>query len=700
MFDKNKLEAEALKTFLKLYFGGENVSFQKPSEEGMPDGYVPEKQLLIEVKELHDRNQINQFAKWSTVIGKLQKAVNKVLKNKPINGAYLIDTPEDVSSPTETEKFDMGATEVVEAVCNGESKVDVFGQAFKITKISNEGNHITFGNIGKGGSFNAADTIYENLNQKILKANQQLEKFSKLNKVKKRILLISNQYNLLTWDWDLFKGMGYLYNELRESKSIDEIWFLYPKASDEDKIKLIYKKSLFDKYETEKIGSLTLQDSELYANWFSVLVERDSTNEKRLINSLKAILGDKEPYKVFPTPDTRIEMVRFGNHLIEKENYSDALWLVNKFINDPSPCDPPAEGREGYEYHRTIKDAVKPETHAIVTVKGHLAWTVQLLANKKETIEQAYTLTKNELLRTKNLYVLFQWLIPLIEISSKRFWLKEVNKELYWDFRELCFQILNKYSTYPDISKELVHLFYYLRELDSKEAMVVIDKLISAEDIEAIILYYALFRKNNFTDKKYLEEFGAYEDEPVRNFLSNLIENTSPEYDIVRSGIAWNFWKILSEDKKNLEMFLPYINKFFMSLSYKRHISDNLERIVEDIFDYNSDQALVWLKQILESTTTYLAKRPDVGRDVWLTCDTEELTSKIANKYPEQLEGIINLLFEIWKYGAYVGTPSKILESYKFISDENLRNTLKRSFQKIYLQMKEMNPKLQEVTFE
>lgn len=374
---------------------------------------------------------------------------------------------------------------------------------------------------------------------------------------------------------------------------------------------------------------------------------------------------------------------------------------MKQFLSDPDPLDPPTQDRQDYgnELHESVKNATKPDIHAIHTVKGHLAWTVQLLALRRDFLKEAYDYTQSTLRNTKHLYLVLQWVFPLIEISNRRFWLKELDEKLYKDFKGLCFELLKSYSKYPDIAKGLVHIFYYFRELTTEEAREVLNRLEKADDYEALLLYFALFRQRHFKEEKYSRKIREYNPEFAKTKLERIILSHDKSLLNLRSGIAWNIWKILSENDKEFEILSPLVDKF-LTTPYDNRLYHSFERIVEDQLERHTDKCLDWFVAIIKALNNYLSGKPDQGRNVWLSTRIGEVLRKLAATRPESLANIIQLLYEIWMKGAYIGTISEIFSSYKAIDNPEVWLKSKDKFKELYAQMKSVNEKLEEVDWE
>ncbi|MFZ2664029.1 MAG: hypothetical protein WAX66_01570 [Patescibacteria group bacterium] len=705
---------EQVKAFIKHILNNkgnvEVISPEKLLGEGA-DYFVTGEGVLIEATYLMDREELARSSRWAITANTLSKQIKKHSKFALIRGLYSISTPERFGLKTsqlknaaylETKVEDAAST-IIEAIIQGKSTVIVFGSKLELEKVNEADNGVYFATMGEVKSISVANIFHENLKNKFARANKQLS-FPKINNenVRRRILLIVNQYKLLTFDWDIFDGISYSFTELtKEYKNIDEIWFQVGDDKTGYDHKLLYDKSLFEQFESMNFFNMKKQDYELFAKWFSSLEKMDEEKKENLIKALEILLKDRSPDEIFPDPGTRIEMVRYGRWLAENNKHNKADWLVKQFLNDPDPTDPPTNDSEddGNKLHESVKNATKPDMHAIYTVMGHLAWTVQMLTLKKDFLKNAYEFTQSVLKKTKNFYIVYQWVFPLIEISNRRFWLKEIDENLYKDFKKLCFSLLDSYAKYPDIAAGLVRVFYHFRNLTTNEAKLVLEKLENASDYEALLIYFAIYRERHFTEAKYPSTIRNYNAKYAKEKLNKIILSADKKYMNTRSGIAWNIWKILSENDTEFTILSPLVDKF-LSTPYDNHLFHHIERIIEDNVDKHTTKCIGWFIKLLQAVDTYLAANPDDARNVWLSTETGGMLAKIGKKNPEKLSGLIKILYGIWMKGAYVGGIASVFGSYKSVEDERQRAEIKKVCEDLYLKMKAVNPKLEEVIWE
>ncbi len=671
-----------------IYFSG--IIEEK---EKRPDYFIETTNTLIEVKEIHDRESNRKHAQWGKIINKLQKAVdtNKLLSK--VSGTFLINTPGTFKTPTEQQAFDNASTQVLQAVIENKESIKVFGVEFEIKKVSEQEKIVVFGSLNGGGFIDPSNTIYENIKDKISTANIQLGYSPGEIKPSSKILLLVNKYYIPVWNWDLFKAISRVYDELLSYKNIDEIWYQFETKSKGFVHYLLYKKSFFEQFEKSKFVDVNSKDLELFANWFSALSELGDEKKRKLLLGLRHFLDDKKPNEIFPNPQTREEMIRLGSWLAEKALFDDVIWLIEQFIYDTDPPNPEDYKKEDkFNYHLQVIN--NEDTNIITTVLGHLAWVIQKLAVRKDYIVNSLQFT-NILLNHPNLYVKLQGLVPLVEISARRQLLREYDRENntkhYDQFREIAFDMLKNYSKYQAIADSLAHVFYYFKDLRTEEALIVLEGLKKAHEVAALFVYFGIFRKRQFKDQ------AQFNPEPLRKLLESIILDQKENNSNLQGNIAWNFWRILEETPDEFDTLKPFLDLFF-SLPYKKEYYSSLERIIKAGIERNQEVCIPWFAGMIDKLYKFAEANKMSVVNVWI--EPEIPLEFVAKNKPSILSGLVEKLVELWKLGAFIGSPKMIFETYKLVEDLNLKAELIAKFRTWYDELKTINPKLEEVDWE
>lgn len=693
----DKKEDSSCIAFLNNYLGSKypviHLEAISEAENRRPDYYIREPKLLVEIKEIHDKAENARSAQWGKIVNKLQKAVDNNSKINNVRGLYLINTPPVFKTPTENSRFISASNEVIDAVLMGQQSVKVFNYEFEIKKVSNEGGAVVFGSTGQGGWFDAAQTIHENIHEKLKTANSQLGYNLPRQTVKRRILLLVNRY-LLMWRIDeVFKALSYAYTELLDYKSIDEIWLQIESRDGKYVHELLLTREFLEQYDSNKLLDNS-NNASLLQKWFSPLEKISDEHKNKLFIALKTFLKIKKPYQVFSDESVRIEITRLGEWLIEQEKFDDAIWFIDKFIDDPDPEEPEEyKGDPKFNYHQEIVDGGNP--NIVATVRGHLAWAIQKLAVRKDYILKAFKYTKR-LLVYKNLYIKLQALIPLIEIAARRQWVEEQNSRTYHDFRTVVFNLLQNYSKYPAIANSLTHIFYYFKDLSTNEAVEVVNRLKSSDESAPLFIYFAIFRERHYknpdgTDKK------GFNPKPLQSKLIEIITSEDQKYINLQGSIAWNFWKLLQEQPEEFSIIKPYID-LFLKRTYRKNYYDDIERIIEDWIEREPEICIAWFEELIKKVGDYVGDSEQKARETWIS--PEKMIDYIATNKQDRLISVVEILVKLWIKGAFIGSPREIFESYKRISDAVLKKQIKSRFRNLHKTMKKMNPKIEAVDWD
>ncbi|HSW97555.1 MAG TPA: hypothetical protein VLF89_07055 [Candidatus Saccharimonadales bacterium] len=709
---QSKREDAVVIPFLEHYYSWftEDISFSSVAEshENRPDYFVDTTKTLIEIKEIHDRTSNQRHAQWGKIANRLQKATDNSYLLKQVKGTYLVNTP-DVFK---LHKFEDAASQVLQAIIDGvnQQRINILGINFEINKVSDQEGIVVYGSIGGGGFIDPAGTVYQNIKEKIATANKQLGFTPNETKISKRILLLVNKYAFPLYEWDLFKAISLVYYDLLGYENIDEVWYQLETQSNGYIHKLLYSKYFFEKFEKESLNSVHESEYLMFGSWFSPLSEMNDEKKQKLFKALQFFLATDKANTHFAR-EHREQMVRLGLWLLEQNRIKDTIWLIDQFIDDTDPAEPEKyKGRPEFNYDKIIRDG--KDAVVISTVMGHLAWNVKELARKSErhdiaNLVKAYKYTEKILTSKKNLFVIQQWLIPLIEISSRRLWLAEDSPETYLKFRKLMLDpnngLIAKYNEYPALTKYLTEILQFFKDLNTEEVKFVIEKLIDSKNGMVLLVYYALYKENHYKKDsdvgrilfKINPNILNYSSEYSYNKLKQISIDKENRYANYRLQLAFQCWRILNDETDEFKHLETLLDNLFNSPYEKKTFSD-LFRILEKIYVLHIEQCHKWLMIYLSKLDSY-ADNYERGRNVWISM--EKIIDKVAEYKPEDLTNIISHLTNIWLQGAYIGDLNVIYNAYKFISNPTKKAEIKELSQKLYKQLQEVNPRVKDINW-
>lgn len=685
-----------------------DVVFRDFPEEGRPDYFIETLNTLVEIKEIHDRASNERHAQWGKVINKLQKATDLNSDRSTVKGTYLVNTPEVFK----LHRFEDTAIQIIKNIVSGVNKrkvIDISGINFEINKVSDRDSVVVYGSMGGAGFIDPANIVFQNIQTKVSKANKQLNFEPNSQARSKKILLLVNKYYFPLFDWDLFKAISMIYNDLINFKSINEIWYQLETKDKGYVHKLLYRRSFFEKFRSGGLSNVQKDEYKMFASWFSALSEMGDEYKHKLLKALQFFLKQNKASSIFPDDADREQMVKLGLWLVEKNLIKEANWLINQFINDPDPVDPGKyKGKLEFNYDQKVREG--NDEIVITSVMGHLAWVVKELARKSDrhntaNLIKAFEYTEKVLNSSQNLYVILQWIVPLVEISNRRLWIAEDNQEVYQRFRKLILDkedgLITKYSKYSAIAKLLIDLFDFFKDLTTEDVKFILDKLDTREESYRLFFYFALYRskhyKNDSDVGKVLTKMEPkiFEYSPVyaKKRLKEISQDKEEKYSGLRSQLAWQCWRTTDELPEEFDHLTNLMNNLFNS-PYDKNVFSNLFHVLEEKYEQKPEQCHKWLKVFIHKLSMYAATN-DKGFNVWV--DMDEIVKKVVRYQPKDLPIILETLTNIWLRSAYIGDLNTIYTAYQNIEDQKLRQRVKKISQKLYKQIQNSNSQVKDI---
>ena len=704
---EQKKENKNIKPFVEFYLPAyfPNIKdvdidcFDKNNQQKAPDYFLKQPKIAIEVKEVHDRVELEHSISMGYNAKRLQEELDKRTKDTKFpKGIYYLNFPWGLKIKTGREKI--VAESIINAIRNNQKNISIEGVGyFEVTNKSEEKESkvILDASMGPVELINRAGTIHQNIGPKITIANKQLGTLT----ANRKILLLVNRYLYGDRPKYFIEALTYSYKNLLSYENIEEIWLqLQIESGDGQSFfshELLYSRDFLISFDKKKIKPLNKQYIQLFEKWFYSLKQLGDEYKEKLFFALKQLLKDKKPYQLFPNKFVREEMVRLGIWLAEKDRFNDAAWIIDKFIDDPDPEEPEKySGDPKFNYYQQIIDGEDPGIFN--TVLGRVTVVVQKIALRKEYISRALSYTK-KLLKHKNLYVRLQAIIPLIEIAGRRQWLEGWGKRPrsgeYKEFHKSVFNLVNlvaKNPSYKAIAKWLCHIFAYYKDLSTKEVEQVLSALKITDKAAGLFVYFGIFRQRHYKDQDI-----EYNGQRLEKKLREIIKSRKEDYQQLRASIAWYLWKVLDENRNEFETIQPYID-LVLKQPYERGVYDDIERIIGDWIKDKPNICIQWYKQMLSKISDFVenARKPQLKGGLWLMY-TEEIVKIIAEHNPSELLEIMGKLVSLWTKGVPIGSLNKLFENYKLISAKSQRIEIKKKFQKLYNSMRRYNPKIERI---
>lgn len=699
--DKNKLEENIyiepfIRFYIPQYFPSiKAIDIDYPDDNRifqMPDYYLDQPKMVVEIKRVLEKADIERSASWYLNVKKLEKKLEQTELVAIPKGLYLIDLP--LTFKVKKGKEGKIITPILKGIENNKTQMFINGIGdIKINKYSGDAKKIIFSSTPISRFINPPAIIHENIAGKIKTANNQLDALRGVE-VHKRILLLVNEYMFGKIE-QYFEALSYSYKELLTYQNIDEIWLQIKTGTTHI---LLYSRNFLISYDNNK-PAVDEASTLLFEKWFVSLIALGDENKEKLFTALKCFIGNKKPCHVFSNSDARTSMIRLGDWLAEEKRYDDLFWLIDKFMDDPDPGFPEEyQGIPDFNYHVQIVKG--KEDFEITTVLGTLAWAIQKLALQQDYISKALKYVI-KLLSHKNLYVKLQALYPLLEIARRRQWLngwgERPLKGAYSKFHNLVFDLVTlvkNNSNYRAIAKLLCNIFSYYKDLSTEEAEKVLEALITYEDAGALFIYFGVYRQNHYSDHPV--EFNG---ERFRRKLESIISDTSAQNLKIRENIAWHFWKIVNENPGEFLKIKPFID-IFLHRNYRGEIYYYIEHIINDCIKLYPEVCISWYELLLKKIKAHFIHKKIVTRPCLWSLQTSVILNGIAKVKPAELLEIIKILIDFKNKGIYSGDLKCLFESFKSVTDNEMKTEIKQELQQIYNSMIKPNQPIEMIDWD
>jgi hypothetical protein len=200
------------------------------------------------------------------------------------------------------------------------------------------------------------------------------------------------------------------------------------------------------------------------------------------------------------------------------------------------------------------------------------------------------------------------------------------------------------------ISKHLVHVFYYYKDLSTTESLQVLNTLKGTYNLGPLFIYFGIYRKNHF--KNQLINFNA---KRLEKELINTIKSKDEENQGLRKEIIWEFWKILKEAPQEFNTIRPYIDLFLQERN-ERDVYNFIIHIIEDWIARETKINTDWFKQVLSHMSEILKKDKET---FWLV-SAKDILREIANKDRIAYKEILEKLISLTDKGLYLGNIEEL----------------------------------------
>jgi hypothetical protein len=485
--------------------------------------------------------EIIRSKSWSTIAN----SIAAELRSRGVKG-YTIHTPHNFDVPRlKIPGFVSKTADRLEAALKQNSQTDpITVDGFEIKRIDDFPDVSLF-TTGPGGAINPTGIAHDFIADKLPTKNKQLNITNH-----ERVVLIVN-WAVLVGRSDMIEACGLI--DFSQFGNIDKVYFELPQNGG---VHLVYDRRIYTAFQPD--GEPPSQIEPLFISWLANHLYRKDPQAFRLV--LK--ITEQQKSLLWLPALSREELVSFGEDFLKDGDSEQLYWIVDNLKHDPDPSvENAADDPEG-KFNEHLQTKRGESSRLIRSVRGRLCWLLmRIIAHPRvEDYNGIFEIVERFAIE-ENLYVRQQATVPLLELARRRFAKVDANTRFMSDelaerIKTLALRMIDENVDYPAVLERVAHVIAYIQDLEHNTAMRVVKQLLTidqseaASDISWMVIYFALYRENQF---KNLDPFNP---DDFRILLKDRITNGNGHF---RATTANHFKAILSRKDLEFETLVPYL---------------------------------------------------------------------------------------------------------------------------------------------
>ncbi len=499
--------------------------------------------IALEIFRLvESREEIIRSKSWSQIAN----GIAAELRKRGVKG-YTIHTPNVFNVPRlKIRGFISKTADLLETALKQNPQTDpIMVNGFEIKRIDNFPDVSLF-TTGPGGAVNPTGTAYDFITAKLPTKNEQLGIADH-----ERIVLIVNWAHLVGPS-NMIEACSLV--DFSQFKNIDKVYFEFPQNG---RVHLVYDRPVYAAFRED--GEPPQRIEPLFISWLANHLDRKDIQGFRLV---REITENRKSLLWLPAL-SREQLVTFGEDFLKDDESEQLYWVIETLKDDPDPSvENAADDPEG-KFNEHLQTKRGESSRIIHSVRGRLCWLLMQMVTRPRIHDYGRIFDIVEKYATEeNLFLRQHATVPLIELAKRRLLKVDTDTRFMSDqladrIKTLALQMVDENAAHPVVLEWVAHVMVCIRDLDHQTALrvvkqfAVIDHSEAAGDISWMMIYFALFRENQF---KQLEQFNPND---IRTLLKDHLTNRGGRF----RALAANHFKALSERKEiEFEALVPYLD--------------------------------------------------------------------------------------------------------------------------------------------
>jgi hypothetical protein len=585
--------------------------------------------IALEIFRLVEKpEEIIRSKSWSTIAN----GIAAELRKRGVKG-YTIHTPHVFDVPRlKIPGFVSKTADLLETAIRDNPKTDPITVAgFEIKRIDDFPDVSLF-TTGPGGSINPTGIAHDFIAEKLPTKNKQLDIASH-----ERIVLIVN-WAVLVDRSDMIEACSLI--DFSQFGNIDKVYFELPQNGG---VHLVYDRKIYAAFQPD--GEPPKQIEPLFISWLANHLHRKELQAFRLVRKIT----EQQKSLLWLPAISREQLISFGEDFLKKGDSEQLYWIIENLKNDPEPSvENAADDPEG-RFNDHLRTKQGETSRLIRSVRGRLCWLLmQVVTHPRiEDYERIFAIVER-LATEENLYVRLHAAVPLIEFAKRRFAKVDANTKFMSDsladrIKTLATRMVDENMAYPAVLEWASHVIVSIRDLDHDTALRIVKELLTIDESEAagdiswMMIYFALYRENQF------KQLGQFKSDDFRSLLKDKLANGNGR---LRATAAEHFKVILGRNDIEFDALVPYLEAM---------VNGSSDRVVNHHFyEIAASQAAAHpdiMGRLMEQALHGELKSLDSGgREFWHPKQFSEALRVIEQAGPEHKERVARIRKSIEPY--------------------------------------------------
>jgi hypothetical protein len=457
--------------------------------------------------------EIKRGKSWSTIAN----GIVAELRKRGVKG-YTIHTPHTFNVPRlKIPSFVSNAADLLHAAIDQNPQTDsIEVDGFEIKRIDDFPDVSLF-TTGPGGAVNPTGTAYDFIIEKLPTKNKQLAIANH-----ERIVLIVN-WEPIVGQSDMIEACSLV--DFSQFNNIDKVYFEIPHAPGQ--VHLVYNRKVYAAFQPNAEPPQKIEP--LFISWLANHLNRREVQAFQLVRKVT----EQQKSLLWLPALSREQLVAYGEYYLKSGESEPLHWIVDNLKNDPDPSVENATDDPEGRFNDHLRTKRGENTGLIRTVRVRLCWLLMQIVVRPclEDYETVFEIVERYATE-EHLYVRQNAAFALMEFARRRFALtatgvRFMSDEMAARVKNLGLRMIEENLEYAVVLEAVARVMLFVLDLDQDTALRVVQQLLrieesdAASDISSIMIYFALFRENDF---KYLSPFNP---KPLSELLLDRLANGS-----------------------------------------------------------------------------------------------------------------------------------------------------------------------------